>query len=326
MLEQFQSPKTVLTEVPKSQIATINQPTSNSGIMADNQNNSSTNQSSPPPLGQLVIIGGAEDKENDCKVLREFIRQSGGRQAHIVVMTVATDLPDEVGRNYQEVFERLGVKEVWIMDTAAREDADRPEALEALAWATGVYFTGGDQARITRCLKGTEFDRFIHERYIQGLVIGGTSAGAAMMPEMMIVKGDSETNPRVEVVEMDHGMGFLPGVVLDQHFAQRGRLGRLLSALAQQPVVLGLGIDENTAIVVNGDIFEVIGEGAVTIVDVTNMTHSNLYRLLPDEALALCEAKLHILPHGYRFNLKTCQPIFGDALAVNPETPVALAI
>jgi cyanophycinase len=279
---------------------------------------SATNQPSQSTHGQLVIIGGAEDKKNDCKVLREFIRQSGGRQAHILVMTVATDLPGEVGSDYLDVFERLGVEEVKILDTKDREDADRSEGLELLQWATGVYFTGGDQARITACLKDTEFDRLIHERYNQGLVIGGTSAGAAMMPEMMIVKGDGETNPRVEVVEMDQGMGFLPGVVLDQHFSQRGRIGRLLSALAQQPVVLGLGIDENTAIVVNGDVFEVIGEGAVTIVDVANITHSNLHKLLPDEALALCDAKLHILPSGYLFNLKTREPVFGETLRDNP--------
>ncbi len=279
---------------------------------------SETNQPSQPTHGQLVIIGGAEDKKNDCKVLREFIRQSGGRQAHILVMTVATDLPGEVGSDYLDVFERLGVEEVKILDTKDREDADRSESLELLRWATGVYFTGGDQARITACLKDTEFDRLIHERYNQGLVVGGTSAGAAMMPEMMIVKGDGETNPRVEVVHMDRGMGFLPGLVLDQHFSQRGRIGRLLSALAQQPVVLGLGIDENTAIVVNGDVFEVIGEGAVTIVDVANITHSNLHKLLPDEALALCDAKLHILPSGYRFNLKTREPVFGETLGDNP--------
>lgn len=287
-------------------------------LATTSETNSETNQSSQPTHGQLVIIGGAEDKKNDCKVLREFIRQSGGRQAHILVMTVATDLPGEVGSDYLDVFERLGVEEVKILDTKDREDADRSESLELLRWATGVYFTGGDQARITACLKDTEFDRLIHERYNQGLVVGGTSAGAAMMPEMMIVKGDGETNPRVEVVHMDRGMGFLPGLVLDQHFSQRGRIGRLLSALAQQPVVLGLGIDENTAIVVNGDVFEVIGEGAVTIVDVANITHSNLHKLLPDEALALCDAKLHILPSGYRFNLKTREPVFGETLGDNP--------
>lgn len=313
MLEQSQSLNTETTESLES---TKFQDNTRDQIMTNhevNPNNLTVNESPKPIHGQLVIIGGAEDKKNDCKVLREFIRQSGGRQAHIVVMTVATDLPGEVGTDYHDVFERLGVEEVRIVNTVEREDADCPETLEAIEWATGVYFTGGDQARITRFLKDTEFDRLIHQRYAQGLVIGGTSAGAAMMPEMMIVKGDSETNPRVEIVHMDRGMGFLPNVVLDQHFAQRGRLGRLLSALAQQPVVLGLGIDENTAILVNGDVFEVIGEGAVTIIDVDNITHSNLHKLLPDEALALCGAKLHILPSGYRFNLKTRQPIFSDS-------------
>lgn len=313
MLEQSQFSKTSATgflESSRFQADTRHQTTINHRVKSDNLK---INQSLKTINGQLIIVGGAEDKKNDCKVLREFIRQSGGRKAHIVVMTVATDLPSEVGTEYRDIFERLGVEEVRIINTVAHEDADRVENLESIGWATGVYFTGGDQARITRLLKDTEFDRLIHERYAQGLVIGGTSAGAAMMPEMMIIKGDSETNPRVEIVHMDRGMGFLPNIVLDQHFAQRGRLGRLLSALAQQPVVLGLGIDENTAIVVSGDVFEVIGEGAVTIIDVADITHSNLHKLLPDEALAFCDTKLHILPSGYRFNLKTRQPIFGDS-------------
>jgi len=323
MTELSQLSKTETIQSFEFQADTVDQLTTPQGF---NPDNSEVNQSLKPIRGQLIIIGGAEDKKNDCKVLREFIRQSGGRQSHIVVMTVATDLPGEVGTEYRDVFERLGVEEVRIIDTTAREDADRAENLESIEWATGVYFTGGDQARITSFLKDTEFDRLIHMRYAQGLVIGGTSAGAAMMPEMMIVKGDSETNPRIEIVHMDRGMGFLPNVVLDQHFAQRGRLGRLLSALAQQPVVLGLGIDENTAIVVNGDVFEVIGEGAVTVVDVANISHSNLHKLLPDEALALCDAKLHILPSGYRFNLKTRKPVFGEALADNPERQADKAV
>jgi len=263
--------------------------------------------------GQLVIIGGAEDKEGDCKILREFVRRAGGTQARIVVMTVATGLPDEVGRTYTQVFERLGVNEVQIVDTARQEDASDPKALEAIEKATGVFFTGGDQARITSILKGTELDVAIHKRYQEGIVVGGTSAGAAMMPDMMIVEGDSETNPRVEIVQMGPGMGFLPGVVIDQHFLQRGRLGRLISALAQQPAVLGFGIDENTAIVVNDNKFEVIGEGAVTVVDESGVTHSNIDEILKDEALAFCGAKLHILPHGYKFDLKTRKPIIDSA-------------
>jgi len=129
-----------------------------------------------------------------------------------------------------------------------------------------------------------------------------------MMPDEMIVTGESETNPRMEVVEMGPGMAFLPGIVIDQHFAQRGRLGRLLSALMQQPAVLGFGIDENTAIVVDGTSLQVIGEGAVTIVDVANVTYTNADQLLKDEDIAICGAKLHILPHGYRFNIEKRTP------------------
>lgn len=263
----------------------------------------------PETHGQLVIIGGAEDKEGDCTILREFVRRAGGLQAHLVIMTVATGLPGEVGAMYLELFERMGVESVEVVDTPRREDADDPAALERVQTATGVFFTGGNQARITECLKDTELDTLLHKRFAEGIVIAGTSAGAAMMPDMMIVEGESETNPRMEVVRMDQGMGFLPGVVIDQHFAQRGRLGRLLSAIAQQPVNLGFGIDENTAIAINGKELEVIGDGAITVVDVANMTHSNVEELLRDEPLALCNATLHILPHGYKFDLETRSPL-----------------
>jgi cyanophycinase len=263
----------------------------------------------------LVIIGGAEDKEGDCTILREFVRRAGGVNARIVVMTVATELPREVGDNYIRVFERLGVEDVRIVDTVEREDATSASYLEAIEKATGVFFTGGNQARITSVLKDTEIDKLLHRRLSEGIVIGGTSAGAAMMPDMMIVEGDSETNPRIEVVDMEPGMAFLPGVVIDQHFAQRGRIGRLLSAVAQQPVVLGFGIDENTAVVVNNNQFEVVGEGAVTVIDFSDITHTNLDQILKDEDLALCGVKLHILPHGYRFDMSSRKPILDGVAA-----------
>jgi cyanophycinase len=272
------------------------------------------------PKGQLLIIGGAEDKEGDCTILREFVRRAGGVNARVVVMTVATSLPEEVGRTYTQVFERLGVESVEIVDTGHREDGSDPQALEAVEKATGVFFTGGDQARITSQLKGTEIDAAIHRRYQEdGIVVAGTSAGAAMMPDVMIVEGESETNPRLEVVEMGPGMGFLPGVVIDQHFLQRGRLGRLLSAVTQEPVVLGFGIDENTAVAVSNNQFEVIGEGAVTVVDVAELSHTNLGQILKDEDLAICDAKLHILPHGYRFDLKTRKPILDGVTGTAPQ-------
>ena len=271
--------------------------------------------------GQLVIIGGAEEKEGECKVLREFVRRAGGTKAKVLIMTAATELPREVGEDYTKIFEKLGAEEVRIIDTVSREDAGSQTFIDAVENATGVFFTGGDQARITSIIKDTPLDQAIHKRYNEGIVVGGTSAGAAMMPDVMIVEGDSQTNPRVEVVEMGPGMGFLPGIVVDQHFSQRGRLGRLIAALAQQPAVLGLGIDENTAVVVNGDEFEVVGEGCITIVDVAEITHCNVDELLKDEALAICGAKLHILPNGYRFDLKKRKPIL-DRTQTAPQ-PVA---
>lgn len=258
---------------------------------------------------QLVIIGGAEDKEGDCVILREVVRRAGGTKAKIVIMTAATELPREVGENYIRIFKRLGADEVRIIDTETREDAASSTALKAVEEATGIFFTGGDQARITGIIKDTELDAAIHKRCSEGIVIAGTSAGAAVMPDVMIVEGDSVTNPRINMVDLGPGMGFLPGVVIDQHFSQRGRLGRLVSALAQEPAVLGFGIDENTAMVVTGDQFEVIGEGIITVVDESEVVHNNVDEVLKDEPLAFCGAKLHILPHGYKYDLTNRKPI-----------------
>lgn len=255
--------------------------------------------------GPLVIIGGAEDRDGECNVLREFLRLAGGRNAHIAVMTAATSMPKEVGDDYIHIFERLGAELVDVVGTEKREDAEREDSLRIIEQATGIFFTGGDQSRIVDFIKGTPLHQAIHKRHEEGVVIGGTSAGAAMMPDEMILGGASVSNPSVDAVEMGPGMGFLPGVVIDQHFAQRGRLGRLLAALVLQPAALGLGIDEDTAIVVKGDEFEVIGRGAITVVDESEATHNNLEGLLRDEAIALTDVKLHILPCGYRFNIKT---------------------
>lgn len=265
--------------------------------------------------GQLVIIGGAEDRQGDCTILREFVRRAGGTKARIAVMTAATSLPREVGEDYTRVFERLGVEEVRVINTEYRDDSERPEALETIEKATGIFFTGGDQARIISLIKGTQLDAAIHKRYAEGAVVAGTSAGAAMMPDIMIIEGDSETNPRPDTVAMGPGMGFLPGIVVDQHFSQRGRLGRLIAALAQQPAVLGFGIDENTAVVINGNEFEVVGAGVVTVIDDSGVTHSNVDEVLKDEPMAICGAKLHILPQGYRFDLEKRKPILDRVAA-----------
>ncbi|WP_013321295.1 cyanophycinase [Gloeothece verrucosa] len=259
--------------------------------------------------GQLIIIGGAEDKQGDCKILREFVRNSGGVDAKIVIMTVATELPREVGDDYIRIFERLGVDDVRVADTVVRDDADSPNILEAIDRATGVFFTGGDQARIIEILKDTKIHKKLQQRYEEGLVVAGTSAGASMMSDRMILEGDSETHPRIEIVDLDAGMDFLSEVIIDQHFAQRGRLGRLLAAVARHPELIGIGIDENTAIVVKNHQLQVIGEGSCTVVDLQPASHNNIKQLLKDEGLALCDVGLHILPDGYGFDLSTRKAI-----------------
>jgi cyanophycinase len=259
--------------------------------------------------GFLIIIGGAEDKQDTCQILREVVRKAGGIKARLAVLTAASSQPFEVGKEYVRVFERLGVQDVQLVHTETREDANDPDVLQAIDQATGIFFTGGDQARLVDLIQGTDLHHRLQARSQSGLVIAGTSAGAAMMPDVMIVEGDSATNPRPDTVELCPGLGFLPGIVIDQHFAQRGRLGRLLTALVREPSILGIGIDEDTAILVKGNEFEVVGSGAVTVVDETDSTYNNLDQLLHDEDLAIFGVKLHILPNGYRFNLESHKPI-----------------
>lgn len=260
--------------------------------------------------GSLLIIGGGEDKQGECEILREFVRFCGGTKARIAIVTAATDLPIEVGQEYVRIFEQLGVEDVRIVDTRSREEAYSIIGLQNIDKATGVFFTGGNQAKIVDTIKDTDLHAAIHRRFCEGMIIAGTSAGAAIMPDIMIFDGDSETNPRIDIVKMSPGMGFFPGVIIDQHFSQRARMGRLVSALAQQKkAVLGFGIDENTAMSVTNNKIQVIGEGAVTIIDESDVTHSNIDNILKDEGLAICGAKLHILPKGYEFDLDSRKPM-----------------
>jgi cyanophycinase len=259
--------------------------------------------------GPLFIIGGAEDKKETCDILREFLRKSGGGKAKLAILTAATDYPEEVGETYTKIFERLGAAEVWPIHTLTRADAEAQDLIDQVAKATGIFFTGGDQAQLVEVIKDTALDQQVHQQHKAGIPIAGTSAGAAMMPDIMIIEGESETSPRPNIIETGPGLGFLPGIIIDQHFAQRGRLGRLITALMSEKSSLGLGIDEDTAIVVEGQEFEVIGSGAVTVVDETETTYNNMDQLLHDELLAVFGAKLHILPQGFRFNMTTRKPI-----------------
>ena len=263
--------------------------------------------------GPLVVIGGAEDREEGCEVLREFVRLAGGEEARVLVIAVASERQAQLASVYTELFKRLGAAEVRALGISHRERANSQVAEEAVARATGVFFTGGSQLRITRLLGGTLLDRALHRGHRSGLVLGGTSAGASMMSAVMIT-GDAPGAPhRAGSVQLGRGMEFLPGVLIDQHFEERGRLRRLITAVAQNPHDLGLGIDEDTAVVVRGDAFEVFGSGTVTVVDASDLTYTNLNEPEGNLPLTICGVKIHILSAGDRFDLARRAPLLPPA-------------
>ncbi|MDH7576566.1 MAG: cyanophycinase [Bacillota bacterium] len=260
--------------------------------------------------GILLIIGGAEDKTGECLILKKFVELAGGKKAHLVLVTSATSQPLAAGELYSRLFAGFGVQEVSVLNVAGRYEANTPAVYETVQNASGIFFTGGDQLRITSLLGGTRFDEALRKAHQKGAVVAGTSAGASAMSETMIVEGEGAEAPKKNTVQMAPGMGLIRGVVVDQHFAQRGRLGRLLTAVAQHPSVLGVGIDEDTAIVVTpGAFFEVIGSQTVTVIDGTRVQETNVSELGPCAPLALTNVILHILPAGYRFDLNKRLPI-----------------
>jgi cyanophycinase len=260
--------------------------------------------------GTLVIIGGAEEKNDKCEILRKVTELAGQREASLVIMTAATEMPEVVGEDYRRTFKRLGVKKTIVLNITSREEANDTNLLKCIEDATGIFFTGGDQLRITSLLGGTSAYEKLHEAYNRGVVIAGTSAGASVMSSTMIVEGDSEKSPQMNTLKMSPGMGLINGVVVDQHFAQRGRIGRLLTAVAQNPYVLGIGLDEDTAIVVGAnEQFEVYGSQTVTVVDGENITATNVSESKPNEFLTLTDIRLHVLAAGYGYDLKNRTPL-----------------
>jgi len=265
--------------------------------------------------GPLVIIGGAEDKQGECRVLDAFVRCAGGAKGRIAVVSVASREAADVGAEYVGLFRRLGSKDAFAIEITSRQQANDPGVIDQLERATGVFFTGGDQLRITNLLGGTRIDQALHRRRGEGMALGGTSAGAAMMSGTMIVAGTSESGPRAGIVQVGPGLEFLRGVMIDQHFTRRGRTGRLLEALARYPHQLGVGIDEDTALVVRGPVFTVVGRGAVTVVDVGGVTFNNALERENHEHLTICGVKLHVLSDGFGFDLRERTPIPAQGLS-----------
>ncbi|OJF13546.1 cyanophycinase [Couchioplanes caeruleus] len=260
---------------------------------------------------RLLIIGGAERHgSSGSAILRRFVELARGPAADIVVVATASGEPDVLEAEYAGLFTRLGAGQARGLRITTRAQANDPETVHALSTATGVFFTGGDQARITTVIGGTRTDSALQTLVRDGtIVLGGTSAGAAMMAGTMIHGGVAPGITR-DGVRTGPGLEFLSGVVIDMHFAERGRLNRLLSAVALYPHELGLGIDEDTAILADGDRFEVLGSGTVTVVDAGAATDIHVPASGP---IALAGARLHVLPAGSRFELSSRRPSIVDA-------------
>jgi len=256
--------------------------------------------------GVLVIIGGGEDKKGDRAILREVAhRLAGGR---LVVATIASYEPEGYFDAYRKAFADLDTPDLVELYVKGRAETADPEKLKLFDGASGVFFTGGDQLRIISQIGDTPIERRVREIFEAGGVVAGTSAGASAMSETMLVKGTSRSSYRVGDLAMAPGLGLIRDVVIDQHFAERGRIGRLLGAVAHNPRVLGIGIDEDTAIVVEGARFDVIGSGAVYVVDGSGVTHSNIAEADSDRPLSIYDVRLHVLSEGDAFDLRRRRP------------------
>ena len=254
--------------------------------------------------GNLIIIGGAEDKEGKKEILNRVCNSINKNEDILLIATIATEYPREAAAKYKEVFSGLKVKNIKVLDINERTDAFEELNVELIKEASLIFFTGGDQLRITSLIGGTPIYDALKDGCHKGTFIVGTSAGASVMSHTMIVQGEDEDSPRKCTLKMSPGLGLIKGVIIDQHFAQRGRIGRLLAGIAQNPEVLGIGIDENTAIIVNqSGLIEVIGEGAVYFIDGSAITYTNVSELYADDILSMHNVKLHILTDGNKFDL-----------------------
>src|SRR3954464_3859859 len=268
--------------------------------------------------GSLIIVGGHEEKDNEAErpILEEIAARAKRRKGNLVVVTVATQLPEEVAADYRAVFRELGVRDLDVLDIRCRDDAHDEAAVAKVRDASLVFFTGGDQLRITSQVGDSPVFRCLNEIYRRGATIAGTSAGAAAMSETMLVSGAGDESAEISALGMAPGLGFISGVVVDSHFAERGRFGRLLGAVAQNPKNIGLGIDEDTAIVVDRDEhFRVLGSGAVYVVDGTGVTYSSLSERRPKGILSIFDVKVDVLGNGDCYDLTHRRPAMPDVRA-----------
>jgi cyanophycinase len=256
--------------------------------------------------GPLIIIGGHEDKKGDKVILKAVAERLGGRR--LVLATIASHAPEGYFESYKKAFGDLGVTDLVELYVEDRGETHDDEKLALLDDAGGVFFSGGDQLRISSQIGDTPVEARIREIWKAGAVLAGTSAGASVMSDTMMVRGSSAETHRIGDLRMAPGLGLVRDVIIDQHFAERGRIGRLLGAVAQSPRVLGVGIDEDTAVVLEGEDFQVIGSGAVYVVDAEGVSASNIAEARAERTLSMFDVRLHVLASGDGFSLATRRP------------------
>ena len=254
--------------------------------------------------GHVIIIGGAEDKIRERVILARFVKLAGGADARIVVISTASSLGPLAGQMYRQAFGELGAADVQPIHTTTRAQCADPAAVHAVRDATGVFLTGGNQLRLSSTIGGTPLAQAIVRRHREGAVVAGTSAGASAMSTHMVAFGASGATPKQRMVQMAAGLGILPGVIVDQHFEQRNRLGRLLAIIASNPSLLGIGVDEDTAGVVGPDrVLEVVGRRSITLIDGAD-SETDAWEVKAHRPLMISNVRLHSLPSGYRFDLE----------------------
>jgi cyanophycinase len=259
----------------------------------------------------ILVIGGAEDKVHGKEILQTFFNRSGGINAIIGIVPCASREPDLIGERYCRLFNDMGAKEIKVLDVRDRSGADDLVYLNFVENCTGIFLTGGDQLRLCGLLADTSLmNRIVERAQTREISLAGTSAGAAVMGHHMISGGSSAESPNRSLVDLAMGLGVIPEVLVDQHFYNRNRLARLLSAVAEHPELLGIGIDEDTCAMFESDgIIQVIGKGAVTIVDAREMSHTNHAEIQGNEPLSMHNLKLHILGYGDRYDLHKRFPL-----------------
>mgnify|MGYP001791511268 FL=1 len=264
----------------------------------------------------IMVIGGAEDKVGQRIILSNFFHSAGGKQATIGIVPSASQEPSVVGERYRSIFSQMGTQTIQVLDIRRPHECDQDRWLELLDSCTGVFLSGGDQVRLFEFIQGSTFLTTIKKRlHVGTLVLAGTSAGAAVMGEKMISGGSSGESPNRSLVDLMDGLGIIPELLVDQHFHNRNRMARLMSAIAAHPDKLGIGIDEDTCAAFKGDgTFEVMGKGSITVIDPRELTHTN-YRGSGDTSpLSLHDLRVHVLNQGDHYDYKrrvVCVPSLG---------------